>query len=1316
MQLHLTTFDPVSARSVRLRVQAPPACSGAALADALDAHFGTTGDWSAGGRMLRHLQVGTEPLVDGAVVTRGPAESLPTDGLLAVVTEGPATGAHAALRRGVLEIGKDAARLCLEDPSLRPVEGRLRVDPDGVAWEDADGRRRVLTPQDSCPIGRSRLTLTDPRAHAPQRTHRGPLPVRPVELHPPGSGWRTLAVTTALPLLIGGLMAWLLDLWMILIFCAMSSAMAAAHWLSRGSSTAKNRRLLERACARDLADCAAAAPPWGARLLPGVPAQPPEEGPPWVRWGRGRRAAHLRPEGQRHQQVPLMDAVPILSRLDRPHILLGPPAVQDALIAQILLAGWEVQIRTRHALPSSHPLLRWSAHPGVAVVRADAAEPSNPRTVLILLEAAPAPSATLPRVRIADPARGVRLPPEPEAITVRQEEAGLRLSGPDQAAGSLPGLLEEHPVLCTRPDGLARRARAELIRRARGRGLAGSESAALLSAREDLCLEATAERWRMTRDSCALVAELGRRTDAAPGDDPILRVDLNEYGPHCVIAGTTGSGKSEFLRALLAGLALRYSPERLSMVLIDFKGGASFGELARLPHVHGLLTDLEESTVTRDLAYLRAELRRREQLFRELGVGSWMEFVRGPAHRELPEPLPELLICVDEFRMLVESLPEAMQQLLRIATVGRSLGVHLVMSTQRPQGAISADIRANVGIDVCLRVASEADSMNVIGSGEAARIPSTRPGAGYLRADGALSAFTSLFVDAFPRRRLDTGLRILPEQIPEPEPSESPGPGSPAAGLREDVRQLRRLHPGTPPVVPPVLGEIQLPPDPDGGLALGPAEVPSLGWQGRLSWRPERHGPIDVRAGLPDQRRWIQHLVAEARGSGLPVYALVADRSAFEDLVQAQARGLDLRGLAGAPHREFSAELITGLLAVLRRTQHDPAPPPPALLIVQGTEKIVEELARSGAAPEAALEELLALAGRGWHLCLLGSKAPPRTLQGLCPNRVHLGDGPRAEFLLSHPRRARDLVCGLAIVEGPLVPGAEPAGLLPPGPGPDRTAPSLPGTGRVLPARDAAAHRRPADRLPRFVDLPSRLRWPVGDAGEGHQRQIRPSRHVLIRRDRWFAVLGVQAPSGAEAGLEMRPGDVVGISSRSAAETEAALAALLSFNPHLDFRVHRPPGPGDPTAAPRGPRSRPSASSDPHRPEIAVVCDAHLWPSTLWPTLEETVDAADAAVMLFDPGRLSASRTPWAARLRAAPCGVVLGPRSGLEADFRAEACPPHPGAPPALTGLLLRPEGVVRLRLAQPVPSEPQPAGTGSAALPLGVAVDTGQQVTLDR
>ncbi|MBG7587351.1 FtsK/SpoIIIE domain-containing protein [Rothia kristinae] len=856
-----------------------------------------------------------------------------------------------------------------------------------------------------------------------------------------------------------------------------------------------------------------------------------------------------------------MDAVPILSRLDRPHVLLGPPAVQDALIAQILLAGWEIQIRTRHPMPSSHPLLRWSAHPGVAVVHAEAPEPSSPRTVLVLLEAAPAPSTALPRVRIADPARGVRLPPEPEAITVRQEEAGLRLSGPEAAAESLPGLLGEHPVLCTRPDGLARSARAELIRRARGRGLAGSEGSALLSAREDLCLEATADRWQRNLDSWALVAELGRRTDAAPGDDPALRVDLNEHGPHCVIAGTTGSGKSEFFRALLAGLALRYSPERLSMVLIDFKGGASFGELARLPHVHGLLTDLEEATVTRDLTYLRAELRRREQLFRELGVGSWMEFVRGPAHRDLSEPLPELLICVDEFRMLVESLPEAMQQLLRIATVGRSLGVHLVMSTQRPQGAISADIRANVGIDVCLRVASEADSMNVIGSGEAARIPSTRPGAGFLRADGALSAFTSLFVDAFPRRRLDTGLRILPEQILEPAPPESPGRGEPGTGLREDIRRLRRLHPGTPPVVPPALGEIQLPPDPDGGLALGPAEVPSLGWQGHLSWRPERHGPIDVRAGLPEQRRWIQHLVDEARASGLPVYALVADRSALEDLVRAQAQGLDLRGLAGAPHREFSAELITGLLAVLRRNQQEAGPLPPALLIVQGTEKIVEDLARSGAAPEAAVEELLALAGRSWHLCLLGAKAPPRTLQGLCPNRVHLGDGPRAEFLLSHPRQARDLVGGLAIVEGPLAPGSEPAGLLPPGVGPDRSTSDLPRPGSALPSPGAARRRRPVDGLPRFVDLPSRLQWPVGEAADGHQRQIRPSRHVLTRRDRWFAVLGVQAPRGrgwTRDAPGRRRGDLLALRGR--VRGGAGRPALLQPPPGLPCAPA--PGPG----------------------------------------------------------------------------------------------------------------------------------------------------------
>ena len=194
-----------------------------------------------------------------------------------------------------------------------------------------------------------------------------------------------------------------------------------------------------------------------------------------------------------------------------------------------------------------------------------------------------------------------------------------------------------------------------------------------------------------------------------------VRADLVADGPHALLAGTTGSGKSELLISWLVQLALSRAPDHLTLVLVDYKGGAAFGPLAGLPHTAGVLTDLDPAGTQRALSSLEAEVRRRERILAAHGAKDlsclppWVV-------------VPDLVVAVDEFATLAGEHAEVLESLVRIAAQGRSLGIHLILATQRPQGAVSPAIRANTSLRVCLRVLDAADSRDVLGHDGAARI------------------------------------------------------------------------------------------------------------------------------------------------------------------------------------------------------------------------------------------------------------------------------------------------------------------------------------------------------------------------------------------------------------------------------------------------------------------------------------------------------------------------------------------------------------------------------------------------------------------
>lgn len=234
-------------------------------------------------------------------------------------------------------------------------------------------------------------------------------------------------------------------------------------------------------------------------------------------------------------------------------------------------------------------------------------------------------------------------------------------------------------------------------------------------------------RWEKSQVFKSMAAPLGVSKTG------VVSLDLHDkaHGPHGLVAGTTGSGKSEILQTYILAMATLYHPYEIGFVIIDFKGGGMVNQFKELPHLMGAITNIDGKEINRSLKSIKAELQKRQRLFADADVNHIDKYIKKFKAGEVSTPLPHLIIIVDEFAELKAEQPEFMKELISAARIGRSLGVHLILATQKPSGQVNEQIWSNSRFKLCLKVQSQEDSNEVLKSPLAAEIK--EPGRAYLQ-------------------------------------------------------------------------------------------------------------------------------------------------------------------------------------------------------------------------------------------------------------------------------------------------------------------------------------------------------------------------------------------------------------------------------------------------------------------------------------------------------------------------------------------------------------------------------------------------------
>ncbi len=770
-----------------LTIAVPEGTSGADVQQLLSETRGT-GVLSVAGRFLATLTVGIPPLVSGAVIVDGAPPHRDTKNtsmpLMLLAHSGPGAGSAFRIQRGKYCVGRGSVDISLPDPGMSREQAFLEVSSTALMLRAVEGsnqvfvdgqpvRRKFITSSSMVQCGNSTFTVVTDSAPRPEISVDAGRSVEvPLEVpHASRAGNRlTMALAAGLPLIAGIGLAVATGIWMYLGFTAISAisllvpliagqkgrrerklavaravqqdierrrqcSPSAAELIVAADRASKGGQLTTEPAADHAVVATAAMSPAGINGTTGISSQGYDV---WLRLGTTQASANMRlvPDDPQFRPPSIGRAALTLDPKHAVVTLRGHPDHTEALLRFVLmqLASFSCSAETpviifgrQGRLPLSARFLpRVTLTSTLATVLAALQRANGKLTGMVimlddpandqefvsrLLKTAQTAAWRVIRCSVQSELPGVVIEISPSGTTGYLETGGERRH-------FIPDLVPAEVF-----DRFCRRVRGTAFGEGPGMSNPIPEECSLASLLP-YGQRRVLRRWAEASKQDGLTAVLGN------GHRGQLTFDFKLDGPHLLVAGTTGSGKSELLRTLVASLALTDSPDRTTFLFFDFKGGSGLRPLAGLPHCVGLLTDLSKHHLDRALVSLRGEIRHREELFAAASVSDLAEY-RRLALASDPN-IPYLVLVIDEFRMLVDEAPGALRELMRVATIGRSLGIHLIMATQRPQGALSADIRANVTSSIALRVQSEAESMDIINSKAAASISVEAPGRAYL--------------------------------------------------------------------------------------------------------------------------------------------------------------------------------------------------------------------------------------------------------------------------------------------------------------------------------------------------------------------------------------------------------------------------------------------------------------------------------------------------------------------------------------------------------------------------------------------------------
>ncbi|WLQ06645.1 FtsK/SpoIIIE domain-containing protein [Arthrobacter oryzae] len=1329
MKLHCTLVRGPHAPSpgppLELTVEAPQGCAGTELQHALERQFGA-GDLSVSGQPLSCLVLGVPPLATGAVIVDGAGGRTSRIGaedsasLLVAVHSGPAAGTVLPLRRGTYRIGRSGTDIALPDPAVSREHARLDVtdtavtiaDLDSVNGSFVDGKRVAqgeVSTDSVISCGSSTLSVVfgpRPAGRPLEWDAAGASVTEPLTIpHRPEGGNRGLLLLTAvLPLLIGVGLAVVTGMWMFLAFTAVSAVSMLVPLIAGRRQRRRLKSLLAAAVHEDRERRRRSAPSAAELALRGQtppagrsagPAAPDEIA---LRLGLAEQVANIRLDPVDPDfEAPAAGLMPFILQLSGIAFVRGPKQDVAGLVRFMImqLTSYRSAARTRilvHGPPCTLPLSARYLAPVVLSSNAQTTlallergiDRTQERGILVLTGSGDEP-AEAPDLSDTAVGRGWQVldctldGPAESGEVIELRGAIARLCNTDSAKDFLPDLV---------PEGV-------FDQYCRSMALQRECSPQAEPVVPQNCSLAEVLPW-----SAADVSARWLAGDLRPGlSVPIgmaaqgpRTLDLESDGPHLLVAGTTGSGKSELLRSLAAGLALSYPPSRINFLFFDFKGGSGLGPLTGLPHCVGMLTDLTRSELDRALSSLRAEIRYREEVL-SAAQASDLEDYR--AAGSPAGPLAHLVLVIDEFRMLVEDAPEALKELMRIAAIGRSLGIHLVMATQRPQGALTADIRANVTSSIALRVQSEMESVDIINSRVAAGIGVGSPGRAYLARgteDPVEFQTASLAGASAAGNTSAVRVRLAAEasgtSAPDDDGQYAGRPTSPAEAAGPLVESLVNLWDGMGcvaprrPVAPPLPAQVALPKtaatcgSTPGAwtVEMGLIDEPDRQRVSPLTWLPSDHGHLgfigSTGSGVDEA---LDLALQQLIGHDVESHVYLLDAGNLLSSADSQPRV----GAAAGPHELRRAVRILERIALemsLRLNRPAKEVAPPIVLVLGGWGSWVSSL-RAGplAWAEDLVQDIVRDGAKAGVTVLIAGDREVVTARFFAsvPNRAYFPTGSTDEGRLAWPRlpdvtRLR----GRAVVFGPLTGSA----------GSVAQFYDPPPTGWA----DAALVKEPAVRPFRIEALPTRIGAPEVLARiECHSASSGGTAAALRGGNKNRKIIvGIGGDELIPAAVRLQPATILPVLGGPASGKSSLLTTIPLLNPDVSGWLF--PGPEDDVASYWAEVMARADAGRLDKDSILLVDDADMLSLEAGRHLAALHGLGLTGILTAGFSPSLAQRVPLAAQARGQGNGILIAPRTMLDGDFFGVRFEVEPN-PPAGRAVLIAEGRGTAVQLAAP-------------------------------